>query len=263
MPTQNILFNQNRGGFLFDTSTSSNAQRPAGYCTDLVGCGNDTHIAGQYSATLNSRVNCESPTPALQISYSGYVARAIQDSLAGINETILGVAINAQLGNLVAFLVNAMNTTPTVASYATVLGVASSLLKDRGAQYILQGGNTKKRLIANIQRVQTYDQLDQCDIALGKVSSSSVSVLGFDLDTCQPSLLWQASLSIFASYELYGDPVGVGTLLVGPIITDVAKTKLYDITGVATSTSTCDTIGTTMEIPWLTLLDTGFVIGAP
>jgi hypothetical protein len=258
MAQQIITLNENRGSFLFDTSTSSTVQIPSAFCVDLRGCGGQTHQSGSASATYNSRVECSAPARALQFSQSGFSAlNNTVPNLAGYAGTILGVDVDVDFESVATLLVNTITSPSGPASYALALGVPEANLKARGGSYIVTppaGSRQSNRIVAQVQRVQAYQTLDACKRPEGRTASTSVSVTGFDTSDCSETLLFQMSLSIFASYELYGNPIDPTQL--------AADITAANFVGLLTTTAaTCADIQETVEAGWLTFLNNPVTIG--
>lgn len=214
MVQQIIDLNQDRGIGLFDPLTSSSWSNPAFYCRDLDNCGDNTHVALTQSFTLNSRFECANPVRALQYSKSALAALAAPagTTLSEFAATIGGVAFNAStltiLTGLAAYVVAPDNAVATLTPIIRqMLGIAGTVpVLYRGTSFIVQSTSARnKRTIATVSFPQAYETQDNCGEAEGVQASISVSIEGFDVANCKAQLLWQQSVSMFASYLVYGD----------------------------------------------------------
>lgn len=258
MSQQVITLNSNRGAFLFDTNTSSTVQLPSAFCVDLRGCGGQTHQSGTASATYNSRIECSNPVRALQFSQSGYSAlNNAVPGLSGFAGSVLGVAIDVSFDSVATLLVNTITSPSGPASYALALGVSEANLQARGGKFVVTPPATSRnrnRIVAEVQRVQAYETRDNCGLPEGRTASTSVSVLGFNTTTCDETLLFQMSLGIFASYELYGDPIDPTQLAA-----DIVAANFGGL--LVTTAATCADIQEVAEANWLTFLNNPVTIG--
>lgn len=208
MAQQAIDLSEFRGRFYFDSLSKSTLNVPSAYCTDLKGCGTDTHVAGGDAYTLNYLDDCI-PARGLQMSYSGYTSLDNADvRLGNFNATVSGQAFAATLTTLTASLIDAVvapGVAVPVASIEAAMGPTGWV--QRGGDYVLLSTGLRKRIIAQVSIPVGVIVADQCGEPEGVSADISASIFGFDPLTCQSGLLWQASLSLFAGYNLYGDPI--------------------------------------------------------
>lgn len=273
MVAQSITFSEDRGGFLFDADTTkSTVQVPSFFLTDLDKCGADTHISGNYAFTDNYRLLCDAPQVGLQGSYSGLLAlsNVATTTMRGANFTVLGTTVTMTLNGLFNDLLSQMaqataenptggpfGGTSVLNSNHPATGTAAAWLA-RGSSYILRQNSGSRRTIARVERPQVFRYRDNCGVFKGLKGSISASVEGFDLATCKPAILWQASVSLAFAYDLYGTPA----IDVVQAANDVTDMKMFGTGSVPDSVNsgTADPQAAA-EAAYRTLLGTTISIG--
>lgn len=220
---------------MFDTTTKSTWSNARLYCEDLKGCGDETHTYASHDFTINARIDCEAPTPGLQLSWSGYIARSLPagNNVAQVAATVLGTPIGTGIDTLLGWLTEDR----TIAGLDTAFGLATPSFKLKGSNYTYEQGTRSKRTVAQVQVPQVYIVEDQCNEPAGIKLVTAASIIGFDTATCEAGLLWQASLSLYVGYNLYEETPNWTT-----VTEDVGSTGTFLIAEAATSTIDCAAI---------------------
>lgn len=209
----NVNFSQDRAIDYYDPTSKSTYAVPSAYCDDLKGCGGDTHTRGQLSFNINTRDNCRPPVQTLQFSYSGFAARASGNnfSLFTGNAAIEGTTYVANLSSLVlqlsSILYDKMNGNPVAPIDLLVLlgsnATDPKVRQRRVGSNIIVEDIAARSILATLQRPLVQERRDQCQLLLGYVASTSLSLYGYNQATCEATTLWQASVSLFANQLVY------------------------------------------------------------
>jgi hypothetical protein len=269
MATYTLDLNRDYGDRLQSTKDSSVVNIPAADCTDLDGCGVNTHIKGGYNFTANYRENCEPPVTGLQYSYSGLVALSsagvISSSLFGWAGTLAGVDIAVSTDTLLSYMVNSASTPGYGNSNLGILSAfgisAGATIKKQGKNYSIVS-ESNRRIIGTIQRPSISSAIDQCGLLTGVRVKSNLSLFGFDENECKPILIWQSSIGTNYANYLYDTLEGPGALA-GILVPDVNKFATDSILqqGNPVAAGICDTVANAVESIYSSIGNTSIEIG--
>jgi len=228
-----LTFDKDYGNRLQSSKDASVSNVPGASLVDLAGCGGQTHAYGQADISINALDNCAPKGLALQYAYSGY-AGFISGSpmtLHGLNgESSGSLSLNTSVLDLANYAVLVASgitqwNAPTI--WADLqLGTAVTQTQF-GRNLLFTDASTGNRQVAQLSRPAVSDIVDNCGLIIGKRTKTSMSIFGYDPDTCRPSLLWQASINI--GYGRYLYPIGSEVNAVSDIFNDLSYSEIFGV----------------------------------
>lgn len=224
-----------KGSTYQDPKSKSTVTVPIVSPIDLIGCGVMTHIKGNQGYTLNSRAACTAPKLGLgvYVSWQGAITPATvgdgasvmdpttliyTDSPAGegTDVDVLGIYPRAALyhGLIDAIFVEGINEENNNNSSFRGLEFTNTLtdsaqlrdaFRETGNQIVY--GNLKD-IDLPIEVSFTYPiverLIDQCDVEAQVKAKGSVTVMGYDSETCRSSMIYQSSMTIILDPDYFG-----------------------------------------------------------
>lgn len=230
-----VNFSENFGDRAQSSFDSSVYSIPSGAMTDLVGCGNYTHIKTSISFNANVREACAQPVPALQFSGSGLFAIGAEQTTQnafGWSGSVRGVDIDITVDRLLFFAREwpaalPINDQAVIDAFGAD-GATRVRTEGKTAFLLPDTGNSP---VGIIQRPSVKPVNDVCGSLLGFRYSTSAQVFGFDPLTCKPKLAWQYSVSYF--FNMFSGVLGysgAGTNVTTDIVDNMGVRNILDVT---------------------------------
>jgi len=219
---------------------------------------------------VNDRPRCGSPKPVISFSTSGIVHAAERNGQPPSQTLASGSVVGPEgpitvtISGVIALL-GAAGQVPSVAT-----GLCENLFGGDAEKWRFNGRSISYSsdgfTYAQVNLPYKYSRQDNCGVDNGEVFKVSITLMGFDEDTCRPFMMWQNSSSMFLASDYFDTSPYPTALLQAQIGSTSQVTNMFDAAvtdGSVPSPSQCDTIPSDMRVPWLTLLNTALTYGTP